>query len=48
MLQPNDMRRLKQFALPLLIGALALSLTACDQGLTELNENPNAPTEPNV
>jgi hypothetical protein len=48
MLQPNDMRRLKQFALPLLIGALALSLTACDQGLTELNENPNAPTEPTV
>jgi len=48
MLQPNDMRCLQRFVFSVFIGALALGLTACDQGLTELNDNPNAPTQPNV
>lgn len=48
MLQPIDMRRLKQYAVTFVVAAVALGLSACDQGLTELNENPNAPTQPNV
>src|SRR5687768_12279821 len=36
----NDLRRLSRAAL---VAVLASGAAACDQGLTELNENPNQP-----
>jgi hypothetical protein len=38
----NDLRRLSRAAL---VAVLASGAAACDQGLTELNENPNQPEE---
>lgn len=37
-------RLTKHAALPMVLVALAFALGACDQDLTEVNENPNAPT----
>lgn len=48
MVQRIDMRCFSQYLPAFVVGLLTISLMACDQGLTELNENPNAPTEPNV